>query len=204
VCDLETSRIGAPYIYIYIYIYIYDISHLRVNCGHMLLKFLISFQFFKGKSFGLFFRNKRLTRFSVPCCTLWFSVHGVLTLWKKKLQRFFVEMLSVPTLKITYRHNALAKKTALPGRNRTIDRIYHTLQWEEHVFYFPVFLQGWDRPKKNIPISNNYQLATRVSPEAILSRFIFLSETNFKLYWSRDVQVILNIFRKKRSLRNFN
>jgi len=39
VCDLETSRIGAPYIYVYvyvcvcvcIYIYIYDISCLRVN-----------------------------------------------------------------------------------------------------------------------------------------------------------------------------
>ena len=31
VCDLETSRMGAPYIYIYIYIYIYDIGHLRVN-----------------------------------------------------------------------------------------------------------------------------------------------------------------------------
>jgi len=35
VCDLETSRMGAPYIYVYIYmyiyIYIYDISHLRVN-----------------------------------------------------------------------------------------------------------------------------------------------------------------------------
>ena len=31
VCDLETSRLGAPYIYIYIYIYIYDISSLRVN-----------------------------------------------------------------------------------------------------------------------------------------------------------------------------
>ena len=32
-CDLETSRIGAPYIYIYIYIYmyVYDISSLRVN-----------------------------------------------------------------------------------------------------------------------------------------------------------------------------
>jgi len=29
VCDLETSRIGAPYIYIYIYIC--DISSLRVN-----------------------------------------------------------------------------------------------------------------------------------------------------------------------------
>ena len=28
-CDLETSRIGAPYIYIYIYMY--DISSLRVN-----------------------------------------------------------------------------------------------------------------------------------------------------------------------------
>jgi len=31
VCDLETSRMGAPYIYIYIYIYIYDISRLRVK-----------------------------------------------------------------------------------------------------------------------------------------------------------------------------
>jgi len=35
VCDLETSRIGAPYIYIYthiyIYIYIYDISSVRVK-----------------------------------------------------------------------------------------------------------------------------------------------------------------------------
>jgi len=31
VCDLETSRIGAPYIYIYIYIYVYDISSLRVS-----------------------------------------------------------------------------------------------------------------------------------------------------------------------------
>jgi len=31
VCDLGTSRMGAPYIYIYIYIYIYDISRLRVN-----------------------------------------------------------------------------------------------------------------------------------------------------------------------------
>jgi len=29
VCDLETSRMGAPYIYIYIYIY--DISRLRVS-----------------------------------------------------------------------------------------------------------------------------------------------------------------------------
>jgi len=29
VCDLETSRMCAPYIYIYIYIY--DISRLRVN-----------------------------------------------------------------------------------------------------------------------------------------------------------------------------
>jgi len=29
VCELETSRIGAPYIYIYIYLY--DISSLRIN-----------------------------------------------------------------------------------------------------------------------------------------------------------------------------
>ena len=35
VCDLETSRMGAPYIYIYIYIYThthtYDISTVRVK-----------------------------------------------------------------------------------------------------------------------------------------------------------------------------
>jgi len=31
VCDLETSRIGAPYIYIYIY----DISSLRVKRPEM-------------------------------------------------------------------------------------------------------------------------------------------------------------------------
>jgi len=29
VCDLETSRMGAPYIY--------DISHLRVNCPSLVL-----------------------------------------------------------------------------------------------------------------------------------------------------------------------
>ena len=34
VCDLETSRTGAPYIYIYIYIY--DISSLRVK-SHIVL-----------------------------------------------------------------------------------------------------------------------------------------------------------------------
>jgi len=31
VCDLETSRIGAPCMCVCIYIYIYDISSLRVN-----------------------------------------------------------------------------------------------------------------------------------------------------------------------------
>ena len=34
VCDLETSRIGAPYIYIYIY----DISSLRVKTPILLVK----------------------------------------------------------------------------------------------------------------------------------------------------------------------
>jgi len=42
VCDLETSRIGAPYIYIYIYIYIYNVGLLRVNYG------------FQGSGFGGF------------------------------------------------------------------------------------------------------------------------------------------------------
>ena len=30
VCDLETSRMGAPFIYIYIYIYIYDIIYIYI------------------------------------------------------------------------------------------------------------------------------------------------------------------------------
>ena len=34
VCDLETSRIGAPHIYIYIY----DISSLRVNDSRIRVK----------------------------------------------------------------------------------------------------------------------------------------------------------------------
>jgi len=38
VCDLETSRIGAPCIYIYIYIYIYDISRLRVKMSPYVTK----------------------------------------------------------------------------------------------------------------------------------------------------------------------
>ena len=33
VCDLETSRMGVPYIYIYIYIY--DISSLRIKCRQL-------------------------------------------------------------------------------------------------------------------------------------------------------------------------
>jgi len=36
VCDLETSRMGAPYIYIYIYIY--DISTLRVKLMYSHIK----------------------------------------------------------------------------------------------------------------------------------------------------------------------
>jgi len=36
VCDLETSRIGVPYIYIYIYIY--DISSLSVKCYELCLR----------------------------------------------------------------------------------------------------------------------------------------------------------------------
>ena len=40
VCDLETSRMGAPYIYIYIY----DISSLRVNAVRY-LKFMQGVRF---------------------------------------------------------------------------------------------------------------------------------------------------------------
>jgi len=45
VCDLETSRIGAPYIYIYIYIY--DISSLRVNDFISFYSVLFSFLLFE-------------------------------------------------------------------------------------------------------------------------------------------------------------
>ena len=38
VCDLETSRMGAPYIYIYIY----DISRLRVNVCKKLEAYMFS------------------------------------------------------------------------------------------------------------------------------------------------------------------
>jgi len=34
VCDLETSRMGAPYIY--------DISHLRVNYVYIIIFFLLT------------------------------------------------------------------------------------------------------------------------------------------------------------------
>ena len=40
VCDLETSRIGAPYIYIYMYIY--DISSLSFNIGQYRYGFFFS------------------------------------------------------------------------------------------------------------------------------------------------------------------
>ena len=48
-CDLETSRIGAPYIYIYIY----DISSLRVKYTKSLIRFLI------GKVYCKFFVHKQ-------------------------------------------------------------------------------------------------------------------------------------------------
>jgi len=43
VCDLETSRIGAPYIYIYIYIY--NISNLRVKYAVLDITDLIRLNF---------------------------------------------------------------------------------------------------------------------------------------------------------------
>jgi len=51
VCDLETSRMGAPYIYIYIYIY--DISHLRVKDKlKLLVAFKITLQYLYTDNFG--------------------------------------------------------------------------------------------------------------------------------------------------------
>ena len=49
VCDLETSRVGAPYIYIYIYIYIYEISSLRVKHKCDMFMFLLVFTMFSRK-----------------------------------------------------------------------------------------------------------------------------------------------------------
>jgi hypothetical protein len=55
-----------------------------------------------------------------------------------------------------FQHNALVLKTPLSSRRRTIGRIYHSLQWEEHVFYFPVFT-GVRRAKNwfRFPITTN-------------------------------------------------
>jgi len=50
VCDLETSRIGAPYIYIYIYMTLvalelmYTSSQIR-NCGFKNIALVLSFVF---------------------------------------------------------------------------------------------------------------------------------------------------------------
>jgi len=52
VCDLETSRMGAPYIYIYIYIYIYDISSLRVNFLDRVSKKNLNIKFHENPSGG--------------------------------------------------------------------------------------------------------------------------------------------------------
>jgi len=60
VCDLETSRMGAPYIY--------DISHLRVNAVHMYFKF------------ATFSRNTLATltlRFCLPSSSRPFGMHLV-------------------------------------------------------------------------------------------------------------------------------
>jgi hypothetical protein len=53
VCDLETSRIGTPYIYIYIYIY--DISSLRVKQNGILFvfKWLIHFDLLRMSKISL-------------------------------------------------------------------------------------------------------------------------------------------------------
>ena len=50
VYDLETSRIGAPYIYIYIYIY--DISSLRVNTV------VINVDTYEGPVYGSYFKRR--------------------------------------------------------------------------------------------------------------------------------------------------
>jgi len=53
VCDLETSRIGAPYIYIYIYIY--NISSLRVNQTWIFSTYfpkILEYQFHENPSSG--------------------------------------------------------------------------------------------------------------------------------------------------------
>jgi len=59
VCDLETSRIGAPYIYIYIYIYIYNISSLRVNNAVVAL--------FEVPSLHLLIQSTQMNSFMFQC-----------------------------------------------------------------------------------------------------------------------------------------
>ena len=66
VCDLGTSRMGAPYIYIYIYIYIYDISRLRVKAqgfyGRLRVRLQLRGKEPKGKIFRIGYLSKSASR----------------------------------------------------------------------------------------------------------------------------------------------
>jgi len=61
VCDLETSRMGAPYIYIY------DISRLRVKCYVICLSVFVGY--LSGTQIASFLRHIKLSpvaRLAVP------------------------------------------------------------------------------------------------------------------------------------------
>jgi len=76
VCDLETSRMGAPYIY--------DISHLRVNSTHLStsVSFTLSLSFSSSHQTSLLFRIILLDLITFSIYSLlweaenYFNVHG--------------------------------------------------------------------------------------------------------------------------------
>jgi len=74
VCDLETSRIGAPYIHIY------DISSLRVNELIEVRKFLLQF----GSEFSVF-------RCAIQILNI--KIYSVITLRKERSPRVFENRL---------------------------------------------------------------------------------------------------------------
>jgi len=69
VCDLETSRIGAPHIYIYIH----DISNLRVKkffllySSHLQLRKFPNCRFRLKKSFNDLLRNRKMKKSGILC-----------------------------------------------------------------------------------------------------------------------------------------
>ena len=89
VCDLETSRIGAPYIYIYME-HIYDISSLRVKLSYV---WLMCFYFYRYSSFFISTCISQLAIYLFPSINL-DRRHHVLYIASKQKYHWIISILN--------------------------------------------------------------------------------------------------------------